>query len=967
MPVATPQLVVIDTETTGLDPARDRIIDMGAVRLGPDLEIVDRFTTLVAPGRLLPLAIERLTGITDSDLSDAPPFAAAFADLTTFAGEALIVGQNVAFDLDMLAAGARRARLAALPNRSFDTLAASLLLFPELDRHNLRAMAEHLEIESRPHRALPDAEVTAALLAALSRRAAALPAAERRLLAAAGWDPLLTLDGLSSPKVRRAGPAVDAPTFHERVSAPAAGGAPAALDCEPQAWQAAFAPGGALSQGLTGFAERPGQVELAQDIAAVFESGGIAVLEAGTGMGKSLAYLLPAAFHGASGGRRVMVSTRTKALQRQLAERELPLVASCLPAGWRWALLMGRENYLCRRRLDEAVSESARGLPDRERLLALAYLCGRTRLGEVDLSALPFRAVKEMPALRELGRELRSATATCLGRRCSSSSRCPWRLARARADTAHLVCVNHALLLTGGATLPAFEELIIDEAHLLPDEAISAHTDRIDRWSLAELLTDARGRRGQKALSAVAASAAAKTSADVAAALDSAASAFEQTAREIPGLIDDVGATLEALSSSALGVEEGSGPNAGRGDGYARSTLLTAGLQEQPAFDDFATAGAALGASLAALAQAAAVTAEALPEEQRERPRAVTLAADAAAAATLLDELTGRLSPEIVGWVELEGTPAPGAGRRARPAGAGLSPAPPWSLNRAPLSPAPLIRERLWERLRGAVLTSATLSVAGSFAYFREQAGLAGDLDVHERIFASPFDYRRQASLVLEHDPETPYAAADLPARQAERLRRLTELTGGRLLALFTNKRHLEQVADQIGSHVEEDGVVVLAQGRHGSAAALAEEFRNQPATVLLGVDALWTGQDFPGEALVCLVIAKLPFPRQDALFQARRRAAEEAGTDWFRSFYLPEAILKFRQGFGRLIRTETDYGVVAVLDHRLTQKGYQRDFLASLPPMEVLRAAPEELPDVVAQQLRLLRAAAEDHRRDDV
>ena len=178
------------------------------------------------------------------------------------------------------------------------------------------------------------------------------------------------------------------------------------------------------------------------------------------------------------------------------------------------------------------------------------------------------------------------------------------------------------------------------------------------------------------------------------------------------------------------------------------------------------------------------------------------------------------------------------------------------------------MRERLWDKLRSGVLMSATLSVAGSFAYYRGEAGLAADLDVHERIYASPFDYRRQATLVLEHDLGTRYDSGQQPARLAERLRRLTDLTGGRLLALFTNKREVEAVAECIGPHVEDEGVVLLAQGVHGGAAALAEEFRSHPATVLLGVDALWTGQDFPGDALVCLVIARLPFPRQDAAFR---------------------------------------------------------------------------------------------------
>ena len=235
--------------------------------------------------------------------------------------------------------------------------------------------------------------------------------------------------------------------------------------------------------------------------------------------------------------------------------------------------------------------------------------------------------------------------------------------------------------------------------------------------------------------------------------------------------------------------------------------------------------------------------------------------------------------------------------------------------------------------------------------------GLTRDVDVREQVFASPFDYRRQAVLVLEHDPGGAWRPDELADRQGERLKRIAAVTGGRTLALFTNKRDMHRVAAAVGEHLEDDGVLVLAQGLHGSAASLAEEFRTHPDTILLGVDTLWTGQDFPGDALTCLVIAKLPFPRLDPLFRARRRACEEAGERWFERFYLPEAVLKFRQGFGRLIRTESDAGVIVVLDHRLTQKAYRKDFLASLPDMDVVEAAPAELAAVVEHHLRRLAA----------
>ena len=957
MSMAPPELVVLDTETTGLDPCRDRVIEIGAVRLDARLRVVDRFTTLVDPGGPVPLQIARLTGIADTDLADAPGFADAYVDLLSFVGDAPIVGQNLDFDLAMLAAAAARRRARPPPPAAFDTLSAALVLFPELDRHGLAALAGALGLGEPPHRALADAEVTAGLLAALLHRSVALPEAERTLLTAAGWTPLRLLDTL--PSAAAVAPACDrcdaaaAPDTEPSQIAAAAGATAAApvvpggerpepLACDPDDWRAMLSGDGPLATRLEGFAVRRGQVELAEAAAGLLAGGGLGVFEAGTGMGKSLAYLLPAACRAAASGSRVVVSTKTKALQRQLAERELPLVAACLPAGFRWQLLMGRENYLCRRRLGDAVEAAAAGLPDPDRLLALAWLSGRARRGEVDLSSLPYGAVQSLPALADTAREVRSSSASCLGRRCRMRGDCLWRRSRTLAQRAHLVCVNHALLLTAGDALPVFDDLVVDEAHLLPDEAVSAFSQRVDGWLLDELLAELRGRRGQRPLAAVARAASDAGPPDARAAPMRAADGLEAAGRDLPGLGADLGAALRRLFDAQADDRDGD-----RDEGYGRSLLITPGLQEQSAFDPVAVACDTLAGGLNALAAAAEAATDLLADDHRDKPRLATVAADAAAAASVVAGAAGLLTPDQVCWAELPPAAAT-AGRRA---------APPWAVQRAPLSPAPLVRDRLWDRLRTGVLVSATLGVAGSFGYFREQAGLAADLDVTERVFPSPFDYRRQAVLVLEHDPGQRREAGQRPARLADRLRRLTELTGGRLLALFTNRRELEQVTALVGPHVEDDGVVVLAQGVHGSAAALADEFRSHPATVLLGVDALWTGQDFPGDALVCLVIARLPFPRQDARFQARRRAAEAEGRDWFRTFYLPEAVLRFRQGFGRLIRTESDVGVVAVLDSRLARRTYQREFLDSLPDLEIVRATPGDLPAVVATALARLGA----------
>jgi len=920
--VTPPQLVFIDTETTGLDPAVDRIIDLAAVRVDARLQITERFSTLIDAGVQVPLIIERLTGISAQHLAVAPSFAEAYAGFQAFAGDALVVGQNVSFDLEFLTAEARRNGLPAPAGQWFDTLDASLLLFPELDRHGLDSMAERLRLEPPAHRALPDAVATAGLFAALCSRAAGLAEPERRLLTAAAWRPLQVLAAFHRP-ADEAPP----PLAPDHPLGPAAAG-PAALAVDAAGWRDQFFAPEGLAARLPGFRSRPGQTELAEAIARIFQDGGIGLFEAGTGMGKSLAYLLPAAFAAAARGERVLVSTKTKALQRQLASHDLPLVEAALPPEWRWALLMGRENYLCRRLLDEAVADEARALFDFQRALALAYLLGRVRRGEVDLSALPYRATLVLPELAGLARELRSSSATCLRRRCPARMHCHWRLARARAEAAHLVCVNHALLLSGAA-LPSFEHVVIDEAHLLPGEATAAFSDRVDWATIDGFVWTVRGRRRQRSLAVRLRAAGARLETQQKAACEAAADVLERAAAELPGRAAAVAGALAALAAAEARDE---GPRGG----YGRSVWLRSALRELPAWDTFGVACSLLAEEVQALAAAAQLAADALPEEQREAPQLLALAQEAGETASLLAGLPDLADPNLVCWGELD---APDR----------------WSLTRAPLSAASHVRGALWDKLRGAVLTSATLSVGGSFAYFREQAGLARDLDVTEKLFASPFDFGRQAVLVLEHDPEAAYSAEDLPSRQADRLRQLIDVTGGRLLALFTNRRHMEQVAIAVGEHLEQDGVVLLAQGVHGSAAALADEFRAHPATVLLGVDTLWTGQDFPGDVLVCLVIAKLPFGRQDAFFRARKQAMEEEGADWFRRFYLPEAVLRFRQGFGRLIRTESDRGVVVVLDHRLTQKAYERDFLGSLPRLPVERAAPQELPTVVAAHLRRL------------
>ncbi|HET6494167.1 MAG TPA: exonuclease domain-containing protein [Thermoleophilia bacterium] len=548
-------IVVLDTETTALDPRDGRLIDIGAVRLGPGLAVEERFTTLLDPGVPIPLAITRLVGLSDDDVRDATSPHEGLSALRDFVGDGMLVAHNAAFDRQHLAAGAFRAGLPPLTNQWFDTLEAALLLYPEFDSHALISLAERFGCARRAHRALPDAETAADVFRRLCARAAGLGAEERSLLTAIGWAPLRTLEAFEILP--------DAPppplTAEQHGGAPAT--PPATLPVAADGWvselgsdEADCAPG--LAARMPGFRRREGQLQLAAAASDVFAAGGVGLFEAGTGSGKSLAYLLPAAFHSAATGRRVIVSTKTKALQRQLAAHELPLVATTLPAGWRWALLMGRENYLCRRRLEETVAAEGESLANVDRSLALAYLMGRARRGDVDLSALPYRATLELPALAGLARELRSARATCLGRHCPKRRGCYWRLARSRADAAHLVCVNHALLLTGREALPSFEDVVIDEAHFLYHEATEAFSERVDAAALGRLLSDLRP-GGQRPLARRLRTAAGGAEPGDARAVLAAADACDHAAEVLPDLVRALGEALIALSRVARAEDDG--------------------------------------------------------------------------------------------------------------------------------------------------------------------------------------------------------------------------------------------------------------------------------------------------------------------------------------------------------------------------------------------------------------------------
>lgn len=647
---------------------------------------------------------------------------------------------------------------------------------------------------------------------------------------------------------------------------------------------ALLAPDGPVAKALAGFEARPEQQAMAHAVARALDAGKHLVVEAGTGVGKSFAYLVPALAWAAREDKRVAVATSTIALQEQLVGKDLPLLARCLPFPVTYTLVKGRGNYLCRRRLALATEPTGELFPEDEARRQLAELDAAAARGVESRQDLPFTPREDV------WEAVRAESGNCLHRQCPHFSRCGYQRARAAAAEARLLVVNHHVLLadlalrrSGVSFLPAVDAVIVDEAHDLEDAAGDTLGARVTTRGVGQSLSRLwHEKRGTGLLARM----------------------------PDPGLRDLVDTARRASRRFFERVRA----VAGAPEGGAAVTPLPDPLQTD---EGLAAAVRAIGEALE----------EAAPTVGRD------LALEAAARAKGLVALSEAVRDAARGsdeghaaWIE------------ADPRGSA-------ALLRAPIDVGEHLRKALYSTFRTVVLTSATLSVGRppSFAYLRDRLGLR---DADELALGSPFAYARQARLVVRADlpdPSRDAAAYDdaLPAAILDAVRR----TDGGAFVLFTSYESMRRAAAAVRADLLGDGLLVLVQGEDLPRTAMLERFRAENA-VLFGVSSFWQGVDVPGEALRNVVIARLPFEvPTHPLQRARLARLERAGKSAFEALSLPQAALRLKQGFGRLIRRATDRGLVVILDPRIVTKPYGRALLGSLPecPVDVVTGADDE------------------------
>jgi len=614
-----------------------------------------------------------------------------------------------------------------------------------------------------------------------------------------------------------------------------------------------FGPGGVLSKRHPGYEFRRSQLEMAELVDNAFLKHQHALIEAGTGTGKTLAYLIPAI----QSGRRVVISTATKSLQEQLFNKDVPFLQKYFAPDLKVALMKGRNNFLCRQKVH--LMEGQPVLKGMDEIDWFSQIRDWEKLTETgDRAELTF-----LPDDSELWNRIDARSDTCTSQKCPEFSNCFITGMHQRAQEADLIIVNHHLFFADlairqedfGSILPEYAAVIFDEAHEIEDVASDYFGRAVSSYKLDELARDA-----------------------------------EQTLRLLQVSAPTVRRSVTQLRERAHTFFDAFPAREGR---YPFEPSERAGFLEQnrEAYDSLAMGLKRVEIELAALTTK--------PDE------VVNIARRAAEIRRELAFLLESNERNYVYWFERRGKGV--------------------FLAATPIDVSEILREKLFDQFDTVVLTSATLAVAGHFDFLKQRLGLQA---VTERVLPHEFDFREQALLYLpEALPDVRHAS--FPTHAAEEIARLLEITEGRAFCLFTSYVQMRDAFERVRSKV---GFPLLLQGT-APRSVLLERFKTTPNAVLFATASFWQGVDVPGEQLSCVIIDRLPFAvPSDPIVAARVRALKEDGRDAFAEYQVPEAVLALKQGFGRLIRSRSDRGILAILDTRIQRMRYGKIFLESLP-----------------------------------
>lgn len=931
------KFAVLDFETTGMSSDKDEIIQTGLAIIDEAGTLYSTYAGYVRPSRPIPSEITRLTGISDADVLDAPELEEMLSELVPLLQDVVLVGHNVEFDSQFLQAALDRGGYLPFTGRMLDTVELARLLFPTQPSYALSSLTNTLGImHDRPHQAESDARATADLFVLCVNKLRTLPLFTIQRLSGmfdpdrndVGWliayiiawretQPLVQEDGVHhfrqfAMNVGDWGEEMPRSKQDEKDNENAS---TVLKDMTFESYVEIVQKN--LKELLPSYEAREGQDIMFQEVFDALKDDSHLLVEAGTGTGKSLGYLLPSLYYGLKEDKKVVVSTHTIQLQEQLRERDLPLLQEVLPMSFRAAIFKGRSNYLCLRKFEnrQQIPEYAMGKEEAVTRGGMTVWLGETTRGEAEELTISGRNKEEWDAVS-------SDAASCLNRSCPWFRRCFYHRARQDAGKADLIITNHALVFTDlradHRLLPAYDQLIVDEAHHL-EEVASTHLGQKTGHSSLAIPLQRVWRDSRTGILPQLTNAVSALGTEDAAVWGEKLELLVPKIQEIRDAWERwMEALYHLLAGQAATDESG-------------SFTLRIKPAELPAQWGSLSVD---GNNVIQLLSDFIRPLEKLSTEIREYSDELSLQG-------MLTDLSGALKdlqgvrgdtqsfvtlgkPEFVYWVEGH---SQFRGRSV------------WIYG-VPADVSGLLKEGVFDRKSSVIMTSATLTIDKSFKYVTEQLGLGSaekDGRLKTALLPSPFKYREQALVLIPRDfPAIKGRDGDAVFLNAliDSLHEVAITVGGRMLVLFTSHRMLKTVYGPLKDRLESSSIQVLGQGIDGgSRSRLTQQFIKQPASVLLGTSSFWEGIDLPGDTLTCLAIVRLPFqPPNHPVAEAKSEKLQAENKSPFMKLSLPQAVIKFKQGFGRLVRTATDKGIVILYDTRVIDTNYGKYFLYSLP-----------------------------------
>jgi ATP-dependent DNA helicase DinG len=918
--------ISLDLETTGVNHQLDKIIEIGLVKL-VDGKVVDTYHALVNPGVKLPVKVKRLTSIDDLDLADKPTIDEILPEVITFIDDFPIIGHNVEFDKKFLAAALKGITSDPIPNLLYDTLELAQLVLPDAPNHRLATLCSVCNVAlDQQHRANADALAAALLAVELVNKLSVFELPLLRdlitLLEVNGSPWYHVINNLAVQATKEfANRKISSITGLKPIHAEFEAVFPIDEDEESQITPLneddvlhCLGENGLLCNAIERYEQRPQQIAMAKSVTDSLNNSLYMLAEAGTGTGKSMAYLVPAVLWAQkNNNQRVVISTHTINLQEQLWNKDIPLLQSLPNFNFKAALVKGRNNYICLRRWYAELA--AANIKPREAGFYARILVWLTRTETGDRSELNF-SWNDV----DLWNNICAESEGCLGKRCGFYYRtCFVNRMKRRAENSNIIIANHSLVFADikakNRVLPAYKVLIFDEAHHLENTATDHLGTNVTKVGIIRWLSLVN-RTGSRLNNL------------------SAPGDYDQWADRLNKLKELQFQVKEAAEIFFELIAELLLKHAD-----ANETRYT--LRLTPSFNlkEFKIEIENLVQRIKTLSSVMMQLAETIEGHtivaENELAREISLLAEnGLALSTDIEFACDSSNDENVYWIEGQITNSVHVYM---------------SLHAVPVEVGKLLHSLLYVYKNTVIFASATLTVDGEFNHFTERSGLnlVNSARLKKIKVDSPFQYDNQSLLYIIDDfPEQRLVTEQKYINSlAETIGKLATLTGGKTLVLFTAHKILKKVYYQLKPTMEDQDILLLGHDIDGSRTRLVEEFKQNDKAVLFGAASFWEGLDIPGDSLSCVVLVKLPFwPPNAPLIEARTEALTRKNKDGFYHFSLPEAIIKFKQGFGRLIRTKYDRGAVIVLDRRIVDKKYGRKFLNSLPINTYMRGDQEQM-----------------------